>query len=83
VDFGYIGVFIGSFAISAGISMLGRLARNFGALGKFSFCYLLTLCIMAVHNGYWDVGFVFFVLFIVIIRIFDSIRAISYSSRQS
>ncbi|HEX2948813.1 MAG TPA: hypothetical protein VHV83_04490 [Armatimonadota bacterium] len=83
VDFGYIGVFIGSFAISAGISMLGRLARNFGALGKFSFCYLLTLCIMAVHNGYWDVGFVFFVLFIVIIRVFDSIRAISYSSRQS
>jgi oligosaccharide repeat unit polymerase len=83
VDFGYVGVFVGFFVISASIALLDRSAQKFGALGKFSFCYFLTLCIMAIHNGYWDVGFVFFILFIFIIRTFDSIRALINSSHQS
>jgi uncharacterized membrane protein len=81
VDFGYIGVFVGFCLIAFGISYLWKKAQQWGALGKFSFCYLLTLSIMAVHNGYWDVGFVFFLFFLCIIRIYDALKASLRSAR--
>ncbi|CAB3806647.1 hypothetical protein LMG28688_06375 [Paraburkholderia caffeinitolerans] len=74
VDFGYIGVFTGFFIISAGIGFFWKKAKRWGALGKFGFCYLLTMSIMSVHNGYWDAGFVFFLIFIGVIRCFDLIK---------
>ncbi|MFX1761092.1 hypothetical protein PWP93_00565 [Paraburkholderia sp. A1RI-2L] len=74
VDFGYIGVFAGFFIISAGIGILWRRAKRWGALGKFGFCYIFALSIMSIHNGYWDAGFVFFLIFVGIILGFDFIR---------
>ena len=76
VDFGYLGVFFGFFVIAVCINYFWKQAKNWGALGKFGFCYLLTLSIMAVHNGYWDVGFVFFILFLIIIKIFDALKGV-------
>lgn len=75
VDFGYVGVFFGLFAIAVGIGWMWRCSGRWGALGKFSFCYLMTLSVMSIHNGYWDVGFVFFLLFLLIVRVFDYFRA--------
>ncbi|WP_181291113.1 hypothetical protein [Caballeronia novacaledonica] len=75
VDFSYYGVFFGFFLLASGIKRLWRMALHWGPLGKFSFSYLLALSIMAVHNGYWDVGFVFFLLFLLVIRVFDALKA--------
>ncbi|WP_322059853.1 hypothetical protein [Paraburkholderia sp. J63] len=77
VDFGYVGVFFGFFLIVAIVGNLWRLTEKWSAVGKFSFCYLLTLSIMAIHNGYWDAGFVFFLFFLLIIRIFDLLKTMS------
>jgi len=82
VDFGYIGVFLGFCLLAFGISYLSKRSQRGGVLGKFSFCYLLTLSIMAVHNGYWDAGFVFFLLFLCIIRIFDMLK-VNFRSKRA
>lgn len=74
VDFGYVGVFLGFCLIALGIDYMWKSSQRWGALGKFSFCYLMTLSIMAIHNGYWDVGFAFFLFFLFAIRIFDSLK---------
>jgi hypothetical protein len=80
VDFGYVGVFAGFFGIAFGVARLHAYALRCGVLARFGFCYLLTLVLMSIHSGYWDVNFVFFLLFLVAIRIFDHLKSLSCRS---
>jgi oligosaccharide repeat unit polymerase len=77
VDFGYIGVFAGFFGIALCVARLYAYASRNGVLARFSFCYLLTLVLMSIHSGYWDVNFVFFLLFLIAIRIFDHLKSMA------
>jgi hypothetical protein len=80
VDFGYAGVFAGFFGIAFCVSRLHAYALRQGVLVRFSFCYLLTLVLMSIHSGYWDVNFVFFLLFLIAIRIFDHLKSLASRS---
>lgn len=80
VDFGYPGVFAGFFGIASGVARLHAYALRNGVLARFSFCYLLTLVLMSIHSGYWDVNFVFFLLFLIAIRIFDHLKSLACRS---
>jgi oligosaccharide repeat unit polymerase len=77
VDFGYIGVFAGFFGIAFCVARFYAYALRNGVLARFSFCYLLTLVLMSIHSGYWDVNFVFFLLFLIAIRIFDHLKLLA------
>ncbi|CAB3751954.1 oligosaccharide repeat unit polymerase [Paraburkholderia humisilvae] len=79
-DFGYTGVFAGFFGIAFCVVRLHAYAWRNGVLARFSFCYLLALVLMSIHSGYWDVNFVFFLLFLIVIRVFDHLKSLSYRS---
>jgi oligosaccharide repeat unit polymerase len=73
-DFGYVGVFVGMFIIAWTICWLRKYASSRGVVAKFCFCYFLTLSLMSIHAGYWDVNFIFVGLFICIIGLFDAMK---------
>ncbi|MGH8778187.1 hypothetical protein [Paraburkholderia sp.] len=74
VDFGHVGVFFGFLAAAFVIAKLYTYAARRGVLAKFSFCYLMTSMLIAIHSGYWDVSFVFFLFFLFLIRVFDGLK---------
>ncbi|CAB3760243.1 oligosaccharide repeat unit polymerase [Paraburkholderia solisilvae] len=80
VDFGYAGVLAGFFGIAFCIVRLHAYALRHGVVARFSFCYLLTLVLMSIHSGYWDVNCVFFLLFLIAIRIFDHLKLLARHS---
>lgn len=73
IDFGVTGVFIGAFLIIGIIGLLKRHADRGGALEKLIFCYFMTLSIMSIHNGYWDITFLFLIMFALSIFIYKRI----------
>ena len=83
IDFGYIGVLLGFFLISSAICLMKSYAETGTALVKFSFCYLFTLSLLSIHSGYWDISTLFFCLFIVIVKVFDSLKDMYPSKRSS
>ncbi|MDE1179733.1 oligosaccharide repeat unit polymerase [Paraburkholderia sp.] len=74
VDFGHAGVFAGFFVIAFGIARLHAFSLRNGVIAKFSFCYLMTLLLMSIHSGYWDVNFIFFLLFLGAVWTFDYLK---------
>lgn len=65
IDFGPVGVFVGFLCLSILIMTTYRMAMLQAGVGKFVFCYVFGLALMSIHNGYWDLAFPFFVLFIL------------------
>lgn len=70
IDFGLLGVFLGLFFIAALIILLKKNADRGGPLSKLIFCYVTTMCIMSIHNGYWDITYLFFIIFLLMIYMY-------------
>jgi oligosaccharide repeat unit polymerase len=69
-DFSTIGVGIFAFFLPLFFSIFYSLSLKNGAGFKLFFCYFLTLSILSIHNGYWDITFLFYLLFCFILSIF-------------
>lgn len=82
IDFGHWGVFLGFLIIGFTITMLYRASLTGTSRTRFIFSYIFAMFIMSIHNGYWDVSFVFFLFFLILIKIFD-ILALTFPKRTT
>lgn len=81
IDFGYVGLFIGMFLIGMMIAILYRLSLTGTSRTRFVFSYVFALSVMSIHNGYWDAVFVFFLVFLGLVKIFDGLKSMHPKQR--
>ncbi|HEY5852207.1 MAG TPA: oligosaccharide repeat unit polymerase [Lysobacter sp.] len=66
IDFGPIGVAVGFLFLGIVLAVMYRIAAFQSGIGRFVFCYVFALALMSIHNGYWDLAFPFFVMFVLL-----------------
>lgn len=74
IDFGYFGIFLGALFTGSMIAILHRISLTGTSRMRFIFSYIFSICIISIHNGYWDAAFVFFLAFLLLIKVFDTLK---------
>lgn len=83
IDFGYVGIFFGMLFIGLMIAILHRMSMTGTSRMRFIFSYVFAMSIMSIHNGYWDAVFVFFLVFMALVKIFDVLKAVFAKQQRS